>query len=156
MANIQQLLNDEIRRLARKEVIALEKEYKSQLVDLRKNVSELKNRVKVLEKQLSKLQPAEPEKIIEAAEESAKTFRVTPNRIIKWRTALGLKRAQYARLLGVSPLSVAHWEDGKSAPRDAQKRRIAQLRDMGKRELTQLCKEQGVVLKKSPVDSAEK
>ena len=61
MANIQQLLNDEIRRLARKEVIALEKEYKSQLVDLRKNVSELKNRVKVLEKQLSKLQPAEPD-----------------------------------------------------------------------------------------------
>lgn len=157
MANIQQLLNDEIRRLARKEVIALEKEYKSQLVDLRKNVSELKNRIKLLEKQLSKLQPAEPEKAVETAEEeSAKTFRVTPDRIIKWRTALGLKRAQYARLLGVSPLSVAHWEEGKSTPRDAQKRRIAQLRDMGKRELTQLCKEQGVVLKKSPVDSAEK
>ena len=43
MANIQQLLNEEIRRLARKEVISVEKELKSQLVELRKTVSTLLN-----------------------------------------------------------------------------------------------------------------
>ncbi|MBE6403879.1 MAG: helix-turn-helix domain-containing protein [Lentisphaerae bacterium] len=149
MANIQQLLNEEIRRLARKEVISVEKELKSQLVELRKTVSELKNRIKTLEKNQTSapgktmLEPANAE------DDKLKSVRVTPERIIAWRTKLGLKRAGYAKLLDVSPLSVSHWESGKTVPREAQKRRIAELRDMGKRELKILCQAKGVKLNKS-------
>lgn len=151
MANIQQLLNDEIRRLARKEVIALEKEYKSQLVELRRTAAELKNRIKNLEKAVAGMNSAAAEKKAqpEVEAEETKAFRITPQRITKWRQMLGLKRAQYAKLLGVSPLSVAHWENGKSEPRAAQKSRIAQLRDMGKKELNKLCVEKGVKLNKN-------
>ena len=147
MANIQQILNDEIRRLARKEVITLEKELKSQLVELRKTVAAQNRRIKELEKALPlQAAPAKNSESTAAAEE-VKSFRVTPERIIKWRQSMGLKRAQYARLLGVSPLSVAHWEQGSSTPREAQKKRIAELRDMGKRELTRLCAEKSIKLK---------
>ena len=49
MANIQQLLNDEIRRLARKETSGSMKEIKAQLVELRRAVAELNRRLKALE-----------------------------------------------------------------------------------------------------------
>ena len=155
MANIQQLLNEEIRRLARKEVIAVEKELKSQLVELRKTVSELKNRIKTLEKANASLQAAVPPTVEEPAEELLKSVRVTPERIKQWREKLGLKRAQYAQLLDVSPLSVTHWESGSTVPREAQKRRIAELRDLGKRELKKLCMEKGIKLRKNSVSDAD-
>ena len=156
MANIQQLLNDEIRRLARKEVIALEKDLKSQLVELRRTVAEQNRRIKVLEKALAAAQPAAAAATVETPEEDdSKNVRVTAARIIKWRTQLGLRRVQYAKLLDVSPLSVSHWEAGKSTPREAQKRRIAQLRDMGKKELNKLCAEKGIKLHKKSSAKAE-
>lgn len=153
MPNIQQLLNDEIRRLARKEVISTEKALKSQIQELKRVISELKNRIRTLEKTACGTAVKKPEPTAEDAGESAKSFRVTPERIIKWRKALNLKRTQYARLLGVSPLSVAHWEQGKSTPREAQKQRIAELRDMGKRELRKLCQEKNIDLKLPASDS---
>ena len=150
MANIQQLLNDEIRRLARKEVIAVEKDLKAQLVELRKTVAEQNRRIKALEKALDKAAPAaEAEKNVVAEDTAVKAVRVTPERIVQWRSKLGLKRAQYAKLLGVSPLSVTHWENGTTVPRESQKRLIAGLRDLGKRELNKLCQEKGVKLRKS-------
>ena len=60
MANIQQLLNDEIRRLARKEVITLEKELKAQLVELRRTVAEQNKRIKTLEKAALSAVPQAP------------------------------------------------------------------------------------------------
>ena len=155
MANIQQLLNDEIRRLARKEVIALEKELKSQLVELRRTVAEQNRRIKTLEKALSAAPAAAAENPADETVENSKTVRVTAQRIIQWRSKLGLKRTQYARLLDVSPLSVAHWETGKSTPRESQKQRIAQLRDMGKKELNRLCAEKGIKLRKNQNNTVE-
>ena len=153
MPNIQQLLNEEIRRLARKEVINSEKALKAQIQELKKVVFDLKNRIKVLEKSAVAPVAATVESNIEESTDSTKNFRITPERIIKWRKALNLKRAQYARLLGVSPLSVAHWEQGKSTPRAAQKQRIAELRDMGKRELGKLCAEKNIKLTVALQDS---
>jgi len=147
MANIQQLLNDEIRRLARKEVIAVEKELKSQLVELRKTVAEQNRRIKALEKAATAAAPVAVENIEE--EDSLKSVRVTPERITQWRSKLGLKRAQYARLLDVSPLSVTHWENGTTVPREAQKRLIAKYRDMGLRELRKICEEKNIKLRKA-------
>lgn len=150
MANIQQLLNEEIRRLARKEVICVEKELKSQLVELRKTVSELKSKIKNLEKAVASSPAPLAEEVAESAPAAeAKALRITPERITAWRKKIGLNCAQYAKLLEVSPLSVCHWESGKTTPREAQKQRIAELRDMGKRELKKLCAEKGIVLRKT-------
>ncbi len=152
MANIQNLLNDEIRRLARKELNATVKDLKAQLVDLRKTAAEQNRRIKELEKNLA---AAGAEKAVNAkndtpaAEKDEKSFRITPQRIRKWREKLGLSQQQYAALLEVNSLSVCHWEAGKTTPRDAQKQRISLLRDMKKRDLKKLFAEKNIKVKES-------
>ena len=146
MANIQQLLNDEIRRLARKETSGALKELKAQLVEMRRNIAELNRRIKALEK----FAPVPVKEDVQTADENtetAKALRVTPERIVKWRSKLGLNKSQYADLLGVNLLSVIRWESGKSTPREEQKRRIVAVRDMGKRELVKLLAEKNITVK---------
>lgn len=148
MANIQQLLNDEIRRLARKETSGALKDLKAQLVELRKTVADLNRRLKALEKNtVSVVENDEACAVPEEIKETVKAVRVTAQRITKWRTALGVNKSQYAELLGVNLLSVLRWESGKSTPREEQKRRIVALRDMGKRELAKLMAEKNITVK---------
>lgn len=146
MANIQQLLNDEIRRLARKETSGSMKEIKAQLVELRRAVAELNRRLKALEGAAPQEAVVE-ENAQQESKEQGTSLRVTAARITKWRTKLGLNKSQYADLLGVNLLSVIRWESGQSTPRDEQKRRIVAVRDMGKRELTKLMAEKNIVVK---------
>ncbi|MBE6385440.1 MAG: hypothetical protein E7048_07230 [Lentisphaerae bacterium] len=148
MANIQQLLNDEIRRLARKETNGSMKELKAQLVELRKTVSDLNRRLKALEKSAV---PADIPEVVadQDAKDTHPALRVTAARITKWRTQLGLNKSQYAELLGVNLLSVIRWESGKSTPREEQKRRIVAIRDMGKRELAKVMAAKNIVAKHS-------
>ena len=150
MANFQQTLNEEIRRLARKETSGAIKDLRAQLVELRKSNAELNRRLKALEKALPAPapQPAAETAVAKAAEEQ-KNPRVTPERIIKWRTALGLNKSQFAVLLGVNLLSLIRWESGKSAPRAEMKRRIAAVHAMGKRELAKLMAEKNIAVKKA-------
>ena len=147
MANIQQLLNDEIRRLARKETSGALKDLKAQLVELRKTVADLNRRLKALEKTALPVEIVDECAGLEEVKETVKSVRVTPQRITKWRTALGVNKSQYAELLGVNLLSVLRWESGKSTPREEQKRRIVALRDMGKRELAKLMAEKNITVK---------
>ena len=150
MANFQQTLNEEIRRLARKETSGVIKELRAQLVELRKSHAELNRRLKALEKALPA--PAAKPAAETAAPEGAaeqKNPRVSPERIIKWRNAIGLNKSQFAALLGVNLLSLIRWESGKSAPRAEMKRRIAAVHAMGKRELAKLMAEKNIAVKKA-------
>ena len=150
MANFQQTLNEEIRRLARKETSGVIKELRAQLVELRKSHAELNRRLKALEKALPA--PAAKPAAETAAPEGAaeqKNPRVSPERIIKWRNAIGLNKSQFAALLGVNLLSLIRWESGKSAPRTEMKRRIAAVHAMGKRELAKLMAEKNIAVKKA-------
>ena len=147
MANFQQILNDEIRRLARKETSGTMKELKAQLVELRRVTADLNRRLKALEGNMVKVVDEAAQSAAVENEETAKAMRVTPERIIKWRTNLGLNKSQYAALLGVNLLSVVRWESGKTTPREEQKRRIVAIRDMGKRELAKLLAEKEITVK---------
>ena len=150
MANFQQTLNEEIRRLARKETSGVIRDLRAQLVELRKANAELNRRLKALEKALPA--PAAKPAAETAAPEGAaeqKNPRVSPERIIKWRNAIGLNKSQFAALLGVNLLSLIRWESGKSAPRTEMKRRIAAVHAMGKRELAKLMAEKNIAVKKA-------
>ena len=50
------------------------------------------------------------------------------------RAKLGLSAKDYGTLVGVSGLTVYHWEAGKSKPRKKQLAALAAVRGMGKRE----------------------
>ncbi len=145
MPNIQQLMNEEIRRITRKEVKAALVPYLKAQAELRKRLADHEKRIKALEKTVAKLLPAEPLQPI--ATVSGKPVRVTGKRIKQLRSKLGLSQGQLAMLLGVNLHSVNHWELGKTDPQEAQKRKIAAIRDMGKRELAKLMGEKGIVVK---------
>lgn len=145
MTKLQQVLNDEIRRLAHRELSGVIKALKNQLVEIRKSLREQNIRLKTLEK----LQPVPEVKPSSLPVGPEKPVRVTPERIRKWRMKLNLSQSQYAALLDVNVLSVNHWESGKTEPRGNQKQKIALLRDLGKRELRKLMAEKNIVPKKA-------
>jgi len=47
---------------------------------------------------------------------------------------LNLSAADYGKLIGVSALTIYHWESGKSRPRKAQLAVLTAVRGIGKRE----------------------
>lgn len=147
MPNIQKLMSEEIRRLARREA-------KSAVTPLLKTVSELKHQITELRKQLKQVPPASAgkkteEKILPAGaagdERRKKDIRLTPERIMKIRRKLGLSRKQFAGLLDVYFVSIANWETGKTAPRSSMKGKIETAAKMGKRELKAAMDAKGIV-----------
>ena len=152
MAKLQQLLNEEIRRMSRKEVNGLMKALRSQISGLRDLVKELNGRVKALEKFHPKAESGAAESF--GTQSEAKAVRVTAERIRKWRKKLGLSQAQFATLIGVNAISVNHWETGKTVPRPAQKQKIASLRDAGSRQIAQLLTANHIEIKKKAAKKA--
>lgn len=134
MPDLKNLLNDEIRRLARKEIrIALEPVF-AQIAAQKKTISDLKKQIADLEKMLRKTNPEKIAEIEEAAEEDNK-IRLNAAGIIRIRKKYKLTQSELAKLLDVATHTVSIWELGKSAPRAAMKQKICDLRTLGKREI---------------------
>lgn len=132
MPDLKQVLNDEIRRLARKEV-------KSAVIPLLKMISEQKSAIRELKREVAELRKKLPEEtecnpIVEADEDDVK-HRLNAAGIIRIRTKLGLTQNKMAALLGVSMHTVSMWEIGRVSPRANMKKAICRLRSIGKREL---------------------
>lgn len=146
MPNLASVLNDEIRRLARKEIRASIGKTQKQVADQRREIADLKRTNADLNRRLNFLEkrekqrlekPASPKVVIQQADgtiESATTARFSPKWLAKHREKLGLSAADYAKLVGCSPLSVYKWEKGESTPRTAQREALASIRGIGKRE----------------------
>ena len=135
MPDIKNLLNDEIRRLARKEIrIALEP-VNAQIAAQKKTISDLKKYIADLEKLLRKSNPAKIAEIEEAVESEDNKIRLNAAGIIRIRKKYKLTQSELAKLLDVATHTVSIWELGKSAPRAAMKQKICDLRGLGKREI---------------------
>lgn len=145
MPNLQQLLSEEIRRLARKEIKNELGEQRKQLVLMRKTIIDQNRRIKMLEKMIPV--PAKPELSAPEVSAEAKSVRITAKQIRALREKFGLSQGKFAILLGVNLNSVRYWESEKVEPREAQKRKVAAIRDMGKRELAKLMKEKNISTK---------
>ncbi len=146
MPNLTSILNEEIRRLARKEIrTALDKPQK-QVAEQRREIAELKRLNADLNRRLNFLEtrekkrlkePSEPKVIIQKVDgaiEPVSTTRFSPKWLTKHRNKLELSAAQYAKLIGCSPLSIYKWEKGETTPRAAQREALASIRGIGKRE----------------------
>ena len=64
---------------------------------------------------------------------AAKGFRFSARSVKAHRTRLGLSAADYAKLVGVSPVTVYNWEKGKSRPCQEKRAALAAVRGIGKR-----------------------
>lgn len=148
MAKLQQIIDEEIRKQARREINRQLRKMREQLTALRKELAENKQRIRQLENGMKPAAvpagaPLSPLK----AGKGIRNVRVTGKRIRKWREKIGCSQTQYAALLGVNVISVSHWESGRTVPRNEQKYKITQLRDMKKKELARLMAEKSVVVK---------
>ena len=156
MPDIKSILTDEIRRLARKELRIAMQPLTAALADQKKRIAELEKLVKKLtaaEEQNELKNTCKP--LIPEEDLPEKTIRLTPELILKIRLRLQLSQADMAKLIGVTAVSICQWELGKSHPRLAQKKQLAAIRDMGKRELAKLMAERFAAVSSAPKSVAE-
>ena len=147
MPNITTLLNDEIRRLARKEIKSQAEpgdkaagRHKKELAELKKRVNELEKRIHFLTRHDKKqsTKPAKPAKAVRAKPTTGADGEALPRFSPKWvkkhRDKLGMSAADYGLLAGVSGLTIYNWEKGNSNPRTKQLMAWSDIRTLGKRE----------------------
>lgn len=142
MPNLNAVLGEEIRRLARKEIRAqvgptqkAVAKYRSEIADLKRRVADLQGRLNFVEKQEKKRigSPSTAAKAKTKDKDSVRP-RFSPKWVKKHREKLGLSAADYGRLAGVSGLTIYNWEKGDSSPREKQRLAWGEIRTLGKRE----------------------
>ncbi len=134
MPDIKQVLSDEIRRLARKEIRIAVQTLEKTVSTLRHQLSEEKKAVALLEKRLNGMDKNCTGKSAAAPIAPVKV-RLNAKGIVRLRKKLKLTQEKLALLLDVATHTVSLWEQGKTSPRQSQKERLCALRSAGKREL---------------------
>lgn len=135
MSDLKQLLNDEIRRLARKEVKLAVQPLQANLVALRRQISELKKMISETSRQTQIIRTQAAAGDSAGIANTEPKLRLNAAGIIRIRTKLRLTQTEFAKLLDVSMHTVSSWEKGKSYPRANAKERICALRGLGKRQV---------------------
>ena len=135
MTNFAAVLKAEIIRLARKTVKADLAALKSANALQRKQIAGLKAQVLNLERGLARLQKELSSRSPPVSDEpgTERSLRFSAKGLRSHRTKLGISAQDYAKLAGVSALSIYKWEAGKAHPRNAQVEALAGLRSLGKR-----------------------
>ena len=124
----------EVIRLARKEAKAAVTPVRKPSGANRKALADLKRRVAALEKECRRLGSVVAKVPVSQPELAAgQRARITAKGIRSLRRKLGLTGADFARLLGVSTLSVYNWErkNGPLRVQEATKAAILKIRDLG-------------------------
>jgi len=151
MPNVAAVLKEEIRRLAKKEVKSFVQGTKRAVNQYRKDIAQLRRLVREQQKKLvffSK-QSAAGQGRPPTEEDPLSNVRFSARSVKAQRLRLGLSAEDYGRLIGVSGLTVYHWEHGKSRPRKAQLASLISIRGIGKREARQRLETLGKPSKKA-------
>ncbi|QQQ01010.1 helix-turn-helix domain-containing protein [Lysobacter enzymogenes] len=140
MPNIASVLKSEVARLTRKEVRAQVDPLRQQVAAQRKSIAALKLDIAKLQKALNAAGRSKTPALPAGAsgDGSAGQVRFSAKGLLKLRKRLGLSRAAFAPLLGVSAPAIATWESGASRPRQASIEKLALVRKLGKRQVDQL------------------
>jgi len=137
MSNVATVLRHEIKKIARREARSATALLRKDNARLKRNVADLKRRVAHLEKEAGRLVPQVArlrKKTVDPEATEVKQARMTPKMIAALRKRLKLSQKDFAKLIGVSPLTVLNWEKGKSSPRAEAKAHLVELRKIGVRE----------------------
>lgn len=135
MTTLAVALKDEIRRLARKEIKAQTGTTARAVAQYRREIAKLKRLTRDHEKKIASLE-RQQDKRPDAPQKSASlngNIRFSARSVQAQRRRTGLSAADYARLVGVSALTIYNWEQGKSRPRQEQFASLTRLRGIGKR-----------------------
>jgi DNA-binding transcriptional regulator YiaG len=135
MPNLIGLLNDTIRRLARREIRAQTRKTRRLTTLHRRDLAALKRQVAILARTVAFLEKQEKRRVAsQPAAPEAKGVRFSARSAKAQRARLGLSAKNFGRLIGVTALTVYSWESGKSRPRAQQVAALGAVRHLGKRE----------------------
>ncbi len=146
MSTFATALKEEIRRLARSEVRTEIASIKKASTQHRKDIASLKRTILNQDRQLASLRKVAGKAAASAVAvgtDTAPTVRFSGAWLAKHREKLALSAADYAALVGVSPLTIYNWEKGKTRPRASQLQAWSKIRNLGKREAWTLLEEMG-------------
>lgn len=139
MANIGQVLKEEIARLAKKQVRKGTVIVRARAARLRGDIAGLKRQVLALQrdvKALQKLKAAIPDAPMGADERAVQKARPTGKLVIRLRRRFGMSQEEFGKLLGVSRITVHAWEK-KTRPirfNGAAKQALLAVKRIGKKE----------------------
>jgi len=139
MSNVIASLNDHVRRIARREIRGQAKASRRASAQFRRDIAALKRLVKELQSRLADTAKRAGSAVRSAATEPApENIRFRADGLRAHRAKLDLSAKDYGKLVGVSPLTIYHWEAGKSKPRRKQLASLLSVRSLGKREAIKL------------------
>ncbi len=137
MPNLNAVLGEEIRRLARKEIKVQMKPLSEAVSRYRSDIAALKKQNRDLERRLNQVAKGKATVVKTAAGgggDEGPRPRFSPAWVKKHRDKLGLSAADYGALAGVTGLTIYNWEKGTSVPRTKQLHAWGEIRTLGKRE----------------------
>ena len=155
MPDLKTTFQEEVRRLARKEVKAASETLAAQ----QKTIRELTKRIDVLEKKQSLSAPVAPkadkpaEVVVPAKSGKA---RFSPKTLLAFRKKYALSQKVLGALLGVTVGSVVNWETGKCRPKVNQIAAISTLAKLGKRKVAALLAEKAPEVAQKKAKAAKK
>ena len=135
MPNIATALKADIARVARKQIRAESEALKSVATKFRAEIAALKRQLAALQKELRRASRTSRQPARSASNGSTEArHRFSAKGLASQRKRLGLSADAMGKLIGVSGLSIYHWEGGKARPRAKHLPAIAALRTLGKRD----------------------
>ena len=139
MSTFANQLKSEIARISKKEIKAENAAWKKASSQYRSDIAALKRRIAALESAIGKLgkQTGQAVALDDDAQQD-KPMRFRADGFASLRKKLGVTANEMGTLLGVTGQSVYKWEKGTAKPRASQMKAIAAVRQMGKKQVTEL------------------
>jgi DNA-binding transcriptional regulator YiaG len=136
MPNFAAVMKEEIRRLARREIRAHLRGLRRLIAQHRRDLAALKRLAPQLEKSVAFLEAQERGRVAEpqVSGEAVEKARFSAKWLRSHRERIKLSADQYARLVGVSALSIYNWELGKAKPSKEKLAALIAVRGIGRRE----------------------
>lgn len=136
MATLAVALKEEIRRLARKEIKAQTGPTAQALAQFRREIAKLKRQSREYERKIAFLEAQERKRIgkPEPKNGADEVGQFSARSVKAQRRRSGLSAADYAKIVGVSGLTIYNWENRKSRPRKEQLTSLIAVRGLGKRQ----------------------
>jgi DNA-binding transcriptional regulator YiaG len=135
MPNVANILRIEIARVARKEIRSEIDGLRSASNKYRSDIAALKRQLSLLERELRRKSRLNEHLDVSTSGETAEIrHRFSAKGLASHRKRLGLSAEALGKLIGVSGLSIYHWESGKSRPRSQYLPAIAALRTLGTKQ----------------------
>jgi len=133
MGKLEDIIKDEIIRLAKREMRARFAPLRRDVQSLKVMASQLRKSVASLQRVMSQQQrQISPKPLPEVTPEDLKTARFSPRLIKSIRKHLGVSMREMAKLTGVTVGAIFKWEKGNFEPKDDKKKTLVGLRKLGR------------------------